>query len=579
MSRRPWLVDCAIILGFFAFSAAYFFARVEGAREFCELSSDAGNIASFAAAWDHPELFKSDPQLGDPKNYRWYATVHVPLVRGLVRLTHHYGDAFISLLGLHVFVHLTSYYILGRIWLGSRLWALIFSGMNLVVVPVARSTFWGVYFDPLPRVTFAAIAGFVLAAVLLWRKKPFVWPWIMAAAGLMSFAHPVSTPTFGLMLWMGFCGLLPRSWSALARVGYMVLLGLVFLVAALPFAYLFVRAYPGGKETQSETVQEVREYRLAGSVEPVKNLTFTLKKSVQYLVLPMGLIGAGVLFTLGGDARRSLKMPSLWLLGVLVASAVLPTLLHRLKPHPMAHVFQLQMIRSIRFVYPIMYMIALRAAVEIERMLTDQSWTSARFSRRFVNITSILFVGWIAVMGAKINEVTLLPTRLAYLSQGRIEAHGPSRMWTMIQAIKQHTPPGARILPIDVDALAVRYAAMRPVAFCYKDGRVAADSVEQGRLQWYESDKCYKRLVRDLHRAGVAQEATELARRVEAEYIAIKRGKECADRWPEGTEIVWGNDYFSLVKVRAARDPQAIFEASESLPVTASSERIRLDGR
>ncbi len=550
--RCLWVADCAVIITFLALGAAFQVVRTEGVRQFCELTSDAANIASFAAAWDHPELFERDPVLSEPRNFRWYATVHVPLIRALARVTGHYGDAFISVLGVHVFVYMTGYYVLGRLWLGSRLWSFLFACMNLVVVPAARAELWGMFVDPLPRVTFGALFGFLLAGVLWLKAIPRAWPVIMVIAGLMSYVHPVSTPTVGLMLWMGFWGLIPREWSTVRRLGYMLFLAGVFLVAAAPFAAHFAHTCRLGAKDKPPEVREAQQHRLAGSIEPLKNLESSLKKSVQYLVLPMGVIGAALLFKLGGEARRSMLLPSLWLSGVLLASAVLPIVLHAISRLPATEMLQLQVVRAIRFVYPMMYLFTMRAIVELENRIIARRDAPPLCGSRLIQVAIVLLVGWIAAVGAKINEVTLIPTHLAYLVQGKIDPESPSRVRSIVEAVKSHTLPGSRILPVNVDELAIRYASLRPVAFCYKDGAVAVNSDTEKALFWYRNYKELERITQDLEKPEAAAKLVALAKRVGADYVAVRRATHRPDDWPSNCDVVWGNGHFTLLRVSAS---------------------------
>ena len=65
--------------------------------------------------------------------------------------------------------------------------------------------------------------------------EPSRWVWVMLGAGILVFVHPVSTPAWGLALWLGFIPFLPIGWSLRKRIGVMLGLALLFLIATSPF--------------------------------------------------------------------------------------------------------------------------------------------------------------------------------------------------------------------------------------------------------------------------------------------------------------------------------------------------------
>jgi hypothetical protein len=198
------------------------------------LDGDAANIATFAAARDHPHLFDGDEVLGIPGLSRWYPTIHVPFVRAFARITGDYGTALQAPLGLHVFLQGVGFYLFGRVLFESRYWAFLLAIVTFMRVDVNLGELWGVYSYPLPRVTFQSLLPFLAAAAYYWRATPRMWPAIMVAAGLLIYIHPVSTPAWGLALWLGFLPFLPARWSPTRSSLVMLGLGGVFFLVTLP---------------------------------------------------------------------------------------------------------------------------------------------------------------------------------------------------------------------------------------------------------------------------------------------------------------------------------------------------------
>ena len=184
----------------------------------------------------HPEFFHRDPVLANPHNSHFYATIHLPLVQFIGSTVGSYGTAFLLLLPLSAGSSSPDSTVFGRTLLRSRTWALLLAIVTAVTIelPAGRSGAFGRTRSP--RVTFQALLPFVLAAAWRWRAAPRAWPWVMVAAGLLTYVHPVSAPVWGLALWLGFWPFLPRGWSWRRRVVVVLLLGAVFLAVAGPFA-------------------------------------------------------------------------------------------------------------------------------------------------------------------------------------------------------------------------------------------------------------------------------------------------------------------------------------------------------
>jgi hypothetical protein len=80
-------VDVYVALGFALYAFLCQLSLCYSSDGFLALSSDGANIAGFAAALDHPELFERDPLLGIPDNFRFYLALHIPLIRLLAKVT------------------------------------------------------------------------------------------------------------------------------------------------------------------------------------------------------------------------------------------------------------------------------------------------------------------------------------------------------------------------------------------------------------------------------------------------------------------------------------------------------------
>ena len=236
--RLTW-IDAAILTGFALFSLGTFLGRWKGITPFVFLGSDAGIVSSFVAAYEHPESFQGDALLGNFANFRYYLAAHPPLIYIISKVTGDYGSAYISLLLFTPLLQAAGFYFLGRILFDNRYWALLLSIITLCPVALPIREFWGIYDDPLPRSLFHACIPFVLAGAIYFRRDYKIWPWLMVAAGLLFYTHPVSSPPWGFGIWIGMCAFLPSNWSLKKKLLYMLTLGVIFVAVTLPWAANF----------------------------------------------------------------------------------------------------------------------------------------------------------------------------------------------------------------------------------------------------------------------------------------------------------------------------------------------------
>jgi hypothetical protein len=266
--------------------------------------------------------------LADPANYRFYATVHIPLLQWLTHLSGDYGTSFLWLLGPTVFLQLLGFYLLGRVLFADRFWALLLallgSGTTLGFGP---GEFWGLWADSLPRNVFQAVLPFVLLVVLRWRTRPSSWPLIMAGLGALMYLHPVSAPAWAAAVWLGLATEGPepsRRW-----ISRLLLSGLVFVLVAGTFLWAFGRHQrPSSPEVaeQAHWVQD-RFYSFESTSQPVSHPVLLELCSEQRLLFVSALAAMAILWRLPPRNRSVWRLTLVWLLGILLVSVGLPLLI------------------------------------------------------------------------------------------------------------------------------------------------------------------------------------------------------------------------------------------------------------
>jgi len=479
------IIDLVVLLAFALYSLLFFLGRWQGQKPFVSLDSDAANIASFAAATYNPERFVGDAILSTQSNFQWYMTIHIPLLRVLRHFVGDYGTAFIYMLGFHVFFQLAGFYLFGVLLFKNRFWAFLLSVMTMATLwTPALGDYWGNFMDPQPRFTFQALLPYLLSGVLAWRSNITRWPILMVGAGLLMYVHPVSAPAWAFAIWLGLWLLLPSGWPLKKRFGFMILMGLIFLLTVLPFMATYLSLRDIGKVANYEQVYNLMITSYKNYMDIVGTFILYIKTFKVYLgVATLGMIIVAVL-----DRKNSqaLKLTLVWLSGILLVSVVFPALEHQIARATHRIPAEIDLVRGVRFIAPFMILYWLWATLTLlpyaPRIPYLRLFFTELGSSAFYAVVSALAVIYLY----RGPMQTLLP-----LPQQALGCWS-NREWTCVvhEDRREHqdlvrvldkireTPERTLILPFlhSNESLAVRYYAFQPVVFSGKDGGVLSYS-------------------------------------------------------------------------------------------------------
>src|SRR5919199_1777723 len=467
------IVDGLTILGFALFSVIYFLGRWKGAYPFIFLGGDAANIASFAAAWDHPKLFLGDQALGNPSNFRFYATIHIPILQALFRITRDYGSAFISLLAPHIFIQTLGFYLFGRLVFQSRYWAILLAIVTLAPVWLNLGEYWGISPDPQPRFSFQALLPYILAATFYWGQQPSSWPWLMAATGSLIYVHPVSTPGWGLAIWLGFLALKPVYYSFKKQLAYMLMAGVVFLGVGLPLLIYYLSNHAHGA---TANYKEIYELMITYFGEGYLDIPWAIKEFILLMwqkgLLPFFTVSLPLILWLRREDRQTVLLVSLWLL------------------------------------------------VEIAKKYGN--------TRIIAVIGALLVILWAYQPKPDFVRTGLIFSELLQCwRQGNLVCMNvaDSRSLEALEAISRLTPPTSRILPLGEIAqaysLAIRYYALRPVVYSYKDVGVLGYANHAEFIKWHQKNHKMKKIEKEKNSQIQLQEVKKLSQELGAQYCLV----------------------------------------------------------
>ena len=546
VNRWDWLA----VLTFLAFAGLYFLGRLQANYPVVILTGDGGNIASYAAALDHPDWFKNDPALGDSNNIGIYATIHIPLIRALVRLTGDYGLAYAWLVLPQTFLQLLGFYILGRVLFKNRFWAFLLAFLTaMTVINIGLGEIWGVWQDALPRVTFQSLLPFLLALVLVWKDRPGRWPWLMVFAGLLVYVHPISAPAWGLAVWLSLWLLQPKDWNWRRRVLVMLGLGVLFLAAITPFAVNYLSYRGRDQAADYNTVMTILQaYSPANLLDVPAALGSFLWNMTRSLLLPVALVGFAATWLLKKNDRTSVKVVLLWMAGLFITSTLIPFGERMVEQQLHILPLETELVRCIRYFVPLFLLFWLWPLAELAPRLVN---LQAR--RAVIALGIVLFVLWGATNRPAVRDML---QAVSCFSKARLVCTSPRPIDDLIVALRTQTQPGEGVLFFNEDTaytsqtLSVRYAALRPLVYTLRDSGILGYSNRSALPGWLATTNQMESLRAMTDPQERLEGLVPLAVSLKADYLVIdfEVAQEILASLP--VIVVMQNDGYILLKLR-----------------------------
>jgi hypothetical protein len=489
VNQRDWLS----VVMFLAFAVIYFLGRLQGNYPVVILTGDGGNIASYAAALDHPGWFQADPALGASNNIGIYATIHIPLIRALNHLTNDYGLAYAWLVLPQTFLQLLGFYILGRVLFTStcgpgagknRFWAFVLAFLSaMTVINIGLGEIWGVWQDALPRVTFQSLLPFLLALTLAWKNRPGRWPWLMLFAGGLVYVHPISAPAWGLAVWLSLWLLGPGVWSWKRRILVMLGLGALFLAVLTPFAINYLSYRGRDQAADYNTVMAILQtYSPANLLNVPAALWAFLRNGTRSLLLPVALAGLVITWLLKKNDRTLVKIVILWMAGIFITSVLIPFAEQMIEQRFHILPLETELVRCIRYFVPLLLLFWIWPLAEwTARLIHPQA-------RRAAFALGVLLLGfWGATNRPAVRDIY---QTFVCFTKARLVCPAPGPLNELVLTLRTRTQPGEGVLVFNQDtayvsqSLSVRYAALRPLVYTLRDSGILGYSNRSALAGW-----------------------------------------------------------------------------------------------
>lgn len=550
-------VDGIVIFGFAILAIAWHVGRWKGIVPFVFLDIDGATLSSILAAQDHPALFAADGLLNDPMRTRFYWNLHIPLVRALSNLTGDYGTAYISLLGPIIFIQAVGFYFLGRVILKNRYWALLMASCHMVTVPVPVAfEYWGAFINPHPRLLFQALLPYLLAAAYHFSDQPRAWGWLMASCGLLFYVHPPSGLAWAAAIWLGNTAFLPVSWTKRSKLFFLLRTGFIFVAMVLPFAinYMFTHAHGSVDQAPGQLATEaVRAIWASYDGQKFFRTGVAVQKGYEWITSypdsiywAWAFFGGVIIWELDSTNKSRVLLAGLWVLGILFVSVGLPLIDEKISRACNMLRLELDLVRSVRYLVPIMILFCFWPLAEISRKLRNHA-----FIRTFVFLIGVILAGGWIHHGEGLSLETF-----KHWTKGSFKlpiTEREKRIIELTAALREKTLPGATLVATPWNftyPLPIRYGALRPLAFDVADHNFLSYSDPKGLLNFIQLKKEYDEATKPGQSALLSfKRLLAFSRKLGAEYMILNFDVDEAARNIDGAELIWSNQFFWLYQL------------------------------
>ena len=527
LKRITWR-DALIAISFALFALAFQLQRWSDSWSGIFINGDAALYTAVAAARANPDLFIGDTLLEDPGNYNFYRPIHIPTIEALGWLTGDYGKGVVLLLGPLVWIHLLGYYLLGRVLYQNRFWALILSITTSVYILTPIGDDVGLMFDPLPGFAFGALLPYLLSAIIRFRDDTKKWPTIIGCCAGLIYVHPVSAPAWVFGLWLFYALSNPDGSLLRDRVRRALALGLVACFVALPFAALYVSSHDHlpNDPVKVGAIKDAMEARIEPTLfSPGSTIgAFSKWLLTDFYYTYFALMSLCLLLSSSQTDRRNTTALITVVSGAVLFTVLLPCAEYVLTMGSEVP-YETDLIRPLKYVVPVIFVLSIWGLCAVQERLARS--IKPEYFMTFVSVlVGLVFVFYVHMKDSHTAHF-VYPTIQAWM-HGNLLPEQPMTQLVHVEAIRavrDFTPEKSKVFVASAFALQVRYAALRPVVYAFKDGWFFTMSNYDALLKWYDT---YKKLGK-ISKTGyspteVKQTLIPIAKELNADYILVYFG-------------------------------------------------------
>jgi hypothetical protein len=334
--------------------------------------------------------------------------------------------------------------------------------------------------------------------------------------------HPVSAPAWVAGLWLLYAFSNPDGLLAGQRIKRAVVLGMIAFLIALPFAVVYIGSHDTAPSdpVKVAAIRDAIEARIEPAyLHPISTIGAFFKWLLtDFRYTYFALLSLTFLLY---DNRYKKKVRTLVMLifGVVLFSVVFPSIEY-LRTVSTGIPYQTEFIRPLKYVIPVIFVLSVWGLRALHARLALSGTTASIVSV----LIGLLFVAYVHRKNPNVVD-SIYPPIQAWFHGDFLPKKAKKNLLEVeaIRAVRQFTPEKSKLFVTSDRALEVRYAALRPVVFAYKDGSTFAFSNYSALLKWHE---VYKKVGGRFKKTGYSPAELEqtmipLARELDAEYILV----------------------------------------------------------
>jgi hypothetical protein len=135
-----------------------------------------------------------------------------------------------------------------------------------------------------------------------------------------------------------------------------------------------------------------------------------------------------------------------------------------------------------------------------------------------------------------------------------------------LNAVQRLTPPASKILPVGAP-LAVRYHALRPVVYAWKDGGSLSYANHEALWRWYDRTKQFRAAKKEKDPYRRLERLIALGREFGAGYLFLHLREVPENPIPAGVDALFLGRRFALIRIpQQATDPPKGSSLSDESP-------------
>lgn len=491
-------------------SFLFHYGRTKGFfSPFIFLGSDAANVSSFIAARIYPELFKNDFLLSDFNNFGFYWSLHFPIIQVLARIMGDVGNAYMSSLGLHAFVQLLGYFMLGRKLFNNHFLAFCFALCTVGIVFVGMGEYFGFYRDPQLRFTYQALLpyGLILAFGANNLMKSCL---TMLYFGTIFLFHPVSGLPIGFAVWVAlyFKNLEYGKLTALLKMFFPAVIFNV-LVGTFLLRYFLMRENNVGAEITPEIALLIREHfskfhSLSLSAKDIANNVFIMPLITIFL-----LSTALLLFRSKSEViNQHISFIKVFSVGLGFIGLVVPAIDLSIASYFDRLPVQIDLIRMIRYL-PLILLIFFFLRVSVLKSF---------YIKYSVGLAGATFWLW-HFLPVEFSEAYHCLRRGGEKCQQDLQ-----QTVDMLTFLKNNANKNTPIFAIEYQGLVIRYHALLPVSYCKKDRNMLAYVNPLKFAAWLKTDQNVEAVLELANKQERTKGILALAKKIESSFAVLPKG-------------------------------------------------------